>query len=343
MAYLVTGGTGFVGSYIVRDLLNEGKEVVCMQRSGVNPIFREIVGEENVDKAVMIQGDISNTLQVFNVIKDNNIEVIIHLSSLLSASGSLSSETDPAYALQVNGIGMNNMLEAARLFGLRKVIWTSTGQVFGPINKYYNEPMGDDDVFYMPDTMYGATKALGEFMSKLYFDKFGVDSICLRMGFTLGIGKIHGKSGVFTNFLKNMATDTPTVMAVADAEIVRAFSYIENLSDLVVKSCEMPTTRKRLFNSIEFQCSMRQLVETMCEVNPNAKVTIKDGVATEEATLGGSPEPELNTTGVFDELKWKLKYNREKHFQLLSQAEWVAVTLMGDTSKYNYSDEAKGY
>ncbi|MBN2060819.1 MAG: NAD(P)-dependent oxidoreductase [Deltaproteobacteria bacterium] len=311
MAYLVTGGTGFVGSYVVRDLLNEGKKVVCMQRSGVNPLFLETVGKENAEEAVIINVDVSNTLNVFKIIKDYNIDVIIHLSSLLSATGSSSSETNPSYALQVNAIGTNNMLEAARLFGLRKVVWTSTGQVFGGISRYYMEPLGDDDALYMPDTMYAATKALGEFMSKLYFNKFGVDSICLRMGFTLGIGKTLGKGGVFARFLKDMALDTPTVLAVTDADKIRAFSYIENISDLILKVCEYPATGRRIYNTVEFQCSMRQLVEIMCNVNPGARVSINDGVSPEEATLGGSPEPELDTRGVFGEFKWKPKYSLE--------------------------------
>ena len=213
MACLVTGGTGFIGSYVVRDLLSQGKEVVCLQRSGVTPVSRFVIGEDNLDKVKVVQGDVSDTLQLFQVIQEHAVDLIVHVSYVMNDV----SEIRPAYALRVNCIGMNNVLEAARLFGLRRVVWTSSGQVFGPISKYYQGVMGDDDALYMPDTMYGATKVLGEFMSRLYFDKFGVDSICLRMGLTLGIGKSHGKGGVFTKFLRDMATDAPATMAVVDA------------------------------------------------------------------------------------------------------------------------------
>ena len=122
MAYLVIGGTGFIGSYVVRDLVNRGREVVCFQRSGVNPWFRNILGEDNVDKVKIIAGDVSNTLQVFNIIRQNNIEFIIHLSFALPPV----SELQPAYALRVNCIGLNNLLEAVRLFGLKRLVWTSS-------------------------------------------------------------------------------------------------------------------------------------------------------------------------------------------------------------------------
>ena len=122
MAYLVTGGTGFLGSYVVRDLLKEGKEIVCLQRSGVTTWFRDIVGEDNIDKVKIVQGDVSNTLLVFNLIRENNIDVIVHLSFMLPPV----SELQPAYALRVNCIVLNNMLEAGRLFGLKRLVWTSS-------------------------------------------------------------------------------------------------------------------------------------------------------------------------------------------------------------------------
>jgi len=310
MAYLVTGGTGFIGSYVVRDLLNQGKEVVCLQRSGITPVSRLVVGEGNQDKLKIVQGDVSNTLQLFDVIRKNNIEVIVHLGYIILSGGI--SETQPAYALQVNCVGTNNLLEAARLFGLKKIIWTSSIQAFGRVGEFYKEPIRDDDAIYMPDTMYGATKVLNEFMTKLYFEKFGVDSIGFRLGITLGIGKPLGGGGAFTKFLNNVALGVPVTMAAPDANRTRYLSYVENISDLIVKACNAPMTKTRIFNAVEYQCSSRQLVEIMRKVNPKALVTIEEGVETKAATLGGTPEPLLDMSGVQTELGWKPKYSLEE-------------------------------
>jgi nucleoside-diphosphate-sugar epimerase len=312
MVYLVTGGTGYIGSYVVRDLLEDGKEVICLQRSGVTPVFRQVVGEKNLPKALIIQADLSNTFQVFDVFKQHKIDSIVHLSSILSATGSSSSETQPAYALQVNGVGMSNLLEAMRIFGIRKMVWTGTGQVFGQLAKMYSGIIGDDNAIYMPDNMYSATKVLCEIMSKLYFDKFGVDSLGLRTGLILGIGKMHGKGNSFTQFLKNAATDQQATMNCVDADKARALGYSENISHLILKACEAPPTKTRNFNAVEFFVSGKQLVESMRKVNPRAKLIIKNGVSLEEQTWAGNAEPNLDISSIRKELVWEPKFTLEE-------------------------------
>ena len=307
MAYLVTGGTGFIGSYVVRDLISAGKEAVCLQRSGVTNVFRGVVGEDKVNTVKIVQGDISNTLALFDVIAKHKIDTIIHAGFLLHSGGS---DLNPAYALQVNCVGMSNLLEAARLLGLRKIIWTSSSQALGRIGEFYKGTIGDDAI-YMPDSMYSATKMLDEFMCKLYFDRFDVDSIGLRIGFVIGVEKILGR-GVFARFLKDAATDKTVTMATTDSDKMRPLCYVENISDLIVKACDAPPTKTRTFNAVEYLISCRQLAESIRKVNPKTKVIIKDGVKSEEATWVGTPEPMLDTNAIRTELGWKPKYTLEE-------------------------------
>jgi UDP-glucose 4-epimerase len=309
MTYLVTGGTGFIGSYVVRDLLNAGEEVVCFQRSGVTPVFLGVVGEENAGKVKIARGDICNPIQVFDAVKDNHIKKIVHTSYLLLSGGM--SESQPAYSLQVNCVGMSNLLEAARLLGVQKIAWTSSCQSLGDIGKYYQGPIGDDAP-YKPDSMYSATKALNESMLKVYYDNFGVDCVGFRIGFILGVDRPLGRGGSFTKFLRDVATDVPTTMATMNADHVRPLGYVENISDLLIKACQAPTTRTRTFNAVDYSVSCRQIVESMLRVNPGAKVTIKDGVSSAEATWGGAQEPALDVSGVKKELGWQPKYSLDE-------------------------------
>jgi UDP-glucose 4-epimerase len=312
MAYLVTGGTGFIGSYTVRDLLRAGQEVVCLDTAGVSQIFRNVVGEANIEKVKVIQGDVSDTLFVFDLIRQHKIDIVVHLAAVMSATSNITSENNPAYAVRVNCVGTNNLFEAARLLGLRKVVWVGTGQVFGRVVDYYPGAIGDDNAIYMPENVYTASRVFCEIMGRTYAREFGVDIIGLRIAMTLGIGKIHGKDNSFTQFINNAATDIPATMAVTDADQPRAMGYIENVSDLIMKACIASPVRTRNFNAVEYLISCRQLVEAMRRVNPHARLTLREKVSFDEQTWAGTPEPKLDISGIRKELGWTPRYSLDE-------------------------------
>jgi nucleoside-diphosphate-sugar epimerase len=298
-----------MGSYVARDLLNQGKDVICLQRSGVTPFLRQVVGEDKINKLKIIQGDISNTQQLFYVVEENQIDVIIHLSSLIVSSGI--SESQPAYTLQVNCVGMNNILEAGRLFHLKRIVWTSSFQALGEVGKIYKAPISDD-ALYKPDSMYSASKALNEFMTKLYFEKFGVDVLGFRIGAILNVHKRMGRGGIFSQFFKNAATGLPAVMASPDIDAVRPLGYVENVSDLLLKACSFLCAQTRIFNVAEYAVSCRQIVESLLRVNPGAEITLKNGVSNAEATWGGAQEPTIDSRGIRKEFGWETKFTLDE-------------------------------
>ncbi len=307
MAYLVTGGTGFTGSYIVRDLLKQGKEVVCFQRSGVTPVAREVIGEDDIAKVKIIQGDVSNTLQVFDVIREQGIEIIIHAGYLLRPA----SELRPAHAVQVNCVGMSNLLEAVRIFGLKRLVWLSSTRALGRSAQFYKEPMVDDDAIFMPDNFYGATKVFCESMARHYFKIFGTDSIGIRMPLIIGYGKTAAAGGQLVQFFREAALDRPVTIGYPD--FTQGFGDVEDISDAVLKACDVPTTKTRVFNVTEGHYSLRQLGETVRKVNPRAEVTILDG----EGGMITFPQlqPQLATvdsTGARTELGWQPRYSLEE-------------------------------
>lgn len=104
MAKLITGGTGYIGSEVARLLAEWGEEVVLFDIT----INRYRV-EDIEDKVKIVQGDLGNFSQVFNVIKDNNISEIYHTGSMLTRM----SELNPRASFQANVIGSYNVLEAA--------------------------------------------------------------------------------------------------------------------------------------------------------------------------------------------------------------------------------------
>ena len=102
MSYLVTGGTGFTGSYVVRDLLASGQDVICFQRSRSTPLFDELVPEINHDKVKIVSGSVADIAAISSVIKKYHVDSIIHLASMMYPQ----TEELPALALGLFGHGI---------------------------------------------------------------------------------------------------------------------------------------------------------------------------------------------------------------------------------------------
>jgi hypothetical protein len=209
---------------------------------------------------------------------------------------------------QLRGTNIYSRLPA---FRVRKVV-DEHRSVLGRIGDYYKERL-EMTSFFIADNMYTPLIAV-EVMTRVYAGKLGVDVVGLRIGLTLGIGKIHGKDkgNSFTQFIKDAATNVPATMAAVDIDQPRAMGYIDNVADLIVKVCESPSTKTRNFNAVEYLISCRHLVEAMRRVNPEAVLTLKDKVTMEEQTWPGTSEPALDTTAIYQEIGWKPKYSLEE-------------------------------
>ena len=122
MRTLITGGAGFLGAELARVLLAKGDEVVLLDLAPNAERVSDIKSD-----VVLTAGNISYSSEVFNAVKDNRIERIYHLGSILSVP----SNANPWAAFQVNVVGTVNVLEAARLFEVEQVIFPSTVATYG--------------------------------------------------------------------------------------------------------------------------------------------------------------------------------------------------------------------
>lgn len=172
MAILITGGSGFIGLELSRILLEKGYEVVLFD------IVPPEKGKEG--RANFVKGNISDWAEVVNVVRDWKVENVFHLAAMLSAQ----CEANPWAAVQVNGLGTYHILEASRLFGVKKVIFTSSMGAYGVV------PQGvvSDETIQRPPIMYGVTKVFGELLGLYYHRRFGIDFRGVRFPQLVGAG-----------------------------------------------------------------------------------------------------------------------------------------------------------
>ena len=237
MAILITGGTGFIGSALAHRLVERGEKDIVLFH--ISPRFDRVMDIK--DKVKIVQGDLKVWPEVLNVIKDNDIEDIFHLGSMLSGP----SEMNPWAGYQTIVSGTMHILDGARLLGVKRVIFSSTNAVYG---KGVPEDITDETI-QCPISIYGAGKLFGEHLGRFYRRKFGLDFRCLRYFMVTGPGskpvpvfehnclmienaalgkpyecKVRKDQGVPLTYIKDIVRATE-MLYDAPAEQIKAVSY----------------------------------------------------------------------------------------------------------------------
>jgi len=172
MTILITGGAGFIGTALASEFLKRGEEVIIFDKVVDDSL---LAGEKKVTR---IKGDITNWSEVMNAVSRQKVESIFHLAAILSAV----CEANPWAALSINAQGTQYVLEAARLFGVRKVIFTSS------MGSYAVTPdtIVTEETKQRPALIYGVTKVFGELLGLYYQRKFGIDFRGIRFPQLIG-------------------------------------------------------------------------------------------------------------------------------------------------------------
>jgi len=186
MRFLVTGGAGFIGAAVVRNLLKRGIPVVIGEHHPDSAVVAALKGAElmTVDVA-----DAKSVAALFE--RRPDISHCIHLAYLMSAEV----EADIALGVKVNVLGMVNMFEAAVRYRLMRLVFTSSETVYGASQNIYGDrPVIEDDYCSPADHFftYGVMKLLDEFMAQKYVAKHGASIVCTRPAVVFGHGRKRG-------------------------------------------------------------------------------------------------------------------------------------------------------
>ncbi len=216
MAYcLVTGGAGFIGSHIVDRLIAEGNSVTVLDNLMLGK--REFINA----KADFREGDIRDFELVKNTCK--GVDVVFHLAA--DPRLPLSIE-DPITTHEINVTGTLNVLEAARLAGVKKFVFTSSAAVYGDQEKM---PISED-ARLKPMSPYGLHKMMGEYYTRLYHDLYGMDTVTLRYFNIFGLRKTAegGYPMVIPIFIE-LRKQGKQLTIVGDGEQTRDYVHVSDV------------------------------------------------------------------------------------------------------------------
>ena len=302
---LVTGGTGFIGSYVAKDLVEHGHDVVAFDLSTDERILEKVGVADDVETR---RGDVSDPTDVVSAVADTDTTHIVHLAALLTNTA----EENPRAALEVNVEGTSNVFEAARTLDdqVERVAWASSAAIYAPPHNY--DDGGDwwvteDDLTY-PDTLYGATKEYNEHQARVYREEYGVSDVALRPTVAYGPYRETGGSAFLANIIEKPALGEPFEVDYGTEEI--DWQHVADIAQsfrLAAFADESDLTR-RVYNVRGELASVRDAAETVEGILPDTDITVNDD--------GELPWTQrLDMTAIQEDLGYEPEYDLESGFR----------------------------
>lgn len=245
--YLVTGGAGFIGSAVIRDLIKDGNDVVTVDNLSTGSV-------ENIHQdCKFVEGDIFDQ-EIINQLDNERFDAIIHIAG--QSSGEISFE-DPVYDLRTNAQSTIMLLDYAKKSGCNNFIYASTMSVYGD----QEDPYVDESTLLNPKSFYAVGKIASENYMKIY-SSYGIRTTVLRLFNVYGVGQnmTNMKQGMFSIFLA-MALEGKHINVRGTKDRFRDFVYIDD----VVRAFKLSIDRSRgeAYETYNICCGEKHTVEDL--------------------------------------------------------------------------------
>jgi len=228
--FLVTGGAGFIGSHVCERLLHSGHAVWAFD--DLSPFYDPKLKQRNLRdlqaiarRFEFIRGDLTDRAALDDLFGSVKFDQVIHLAARAGVRPSLE---EPALYQRVNVEGTVNVLEAARLNRVRKVIMASSSSVYGVNSKV---PFAESDPIFSAISPYAASKLACEALGHVYHHVYGFDVVMLRF-FTV-YGPRQRPDLAIHKFARLISAGRP-IPFFGDGSAARDYTYITDILDGVI-------------------------------------------------------------------------------------------------------------
>lgn len=231
---LVTGGQGFLGAYVLRQLLRRGATVALLDLKENSGILRQVLESADLARVERFFVDIADGDGVTAAVLKFRPSAVIHLAGVQIPTV----RANPVLGVSVNLLGTVNVFEAVRALAAQEgggpvpVAYASSGAVLGPSADYQaSGPLAAEREYHRPRTLYGVFKLCNEGTARIYWQDYGVPSAGLRPLTIFGVGREIGLTSGPTKAVKAAVLGRPFVVEVAGTT---GFHYVDDVARLFV-------------------------------------------------------------------------------------------------------------
>ncbi|MBI4527163.1 MAG: NAD(P)-dependent oxidoreductase [Deltaproteobacteria bacterium] len=317
MATLVTGGTGFVGIHVMRQLAEHGETVVSLSTGGsLDDLAGEFLGKAE-ERVVSIKGDVLKLAEIRESLRRYEIKTVVH-GAAVTAIGALEKEV-PYQAVMVNVGGSATMLEASRLEGVRRFLYLSSATIYGSGDPAIplREEFGVN-----PRGIYAITKRAAEQIVCRYLDLFPMEGAILRISTPYGpmerpTGRRELMSPIF-GWCRAAAAGQEVTLS---GDLQRDFTYAADTGKGIVLACEAPRLPRRIYNiSSGRNISFSEALKILCSLQPKLRVRYEE-VSGDQSFFRDSLRGPLDITRAREDFGFVPEYDVERG--LRSYLKWL--------------------
>jgi UDP-glucose 4-epimerase len=313
MKAFVTGCAGFIGSHLTDRLLACGWEVVGFDNfSTGQPRFLE--GAARDPRFHLAQGDLLDTQSLQAAMQGS--DCVFHFAANADVRHGLE---HPRRDLEQNTIATHNVLEAMRANQVARIVFASTGSVYGEASAF---PTPENTTFPVQTSLYGASKLACEGLISSYCEGFGLQAWIFRFVSILGERYSHGH--VF-DFCRQLRSDATQLRVLGNGTQRKSYLYVHDCIDAIVLALAEATDRVNIFNlGVDSYCRVDDSIAWICDaLQVRPKLHYAGG---DRGWIGDSPFIYLDT-GKIRALGWRPKLGIEQSVrrtvEYLSSNPWV--------------------
>jgi nucleoside-diphosphate-sugar epimerase len=260
MSIFVIGGAGFIGSRLIRSLAGQGETVTCMDIKPEAADFSDLA-----DRVTVVRGDMTQFDDVMSRMMEAEPTRVINLSYFLGNFHA------PHVAMKLNIVGMDNCFEAARLCGVKRIVYASSLAVYGAQSHYGERMVTEDDIRH-GHNQYAMHKIFNEWQAEDYADKYDLSITGIRPTNVTGPDKVRGSID-HVNCITQPARGNPVRFEYAD--FMRLPIHVDDITEVFQRVLMADSPKHAIYNSGGTSISMGDIADIVRGYLPDADIAFE--------------------------------------------------------------------